>query len=85
MGVDMGTYDELIAHTMSIFEIGRLIGCDSLHYLSLDGMMQAIGKEDGYCQACFTGDYPIPVDLVHAKTGFEKNYAGAPGPNESNR
>src|SRR4030065_1421119 len=39
MGVDMGTYDELIAHRMSVEEIRQHIGCDSLHYLSLEGMM----------------------------------------------
>jgi glutamine phosphoribosylpyrophosphate amidotransferase len=36
-------------------------------------MMRAIGEQGGYCQACFTGKYPIPVDMVNAKTGFERN------------
>jgi len=72
MGVDMGTYHELIAHHMSVEQIREHIGCDSLHFLSLDGMMKAIGKDSGYCNACFTGVYPIPVDISHAKTGFEK-------------
>lgn len=73
MGVDMGTYEELIAHKRTTEEIRQHIGVDSLYYLSLDGMMQAIGYTDGYCQACFTGQYPLPVDLKSAKTGFEKN------------
>jgi amidophosphoribosyltransferase len=72
MGVDMGTYDELIASRLSIEEIRAFIGCDSLYYLSLEGMMRAVGRPDGYCDACFTGHYPFPVDLVHVKTGFEK-------------
>jgi amidophosphoribosyltransferase len=71
MGVDMGTYDELIAHKMSVDEIKDHIGCDSLHFLSLDGMMRAIGKPQGYCNACFTGKYPIEIDTSHTKTGFE--------------
>jgi len=75
MGVDMGTYDELIAHRMDVEGICEHIGCDTLHYLSLDGMMKAIGRSEGYCQACFTGDYPLAIDLVHTKTGFEKPIA----------
>jgi amidophosphoribosyltransferase len=73
MGVDMGTYKELIAHRMSIEEIRDHINCDSLHYLSLEGMMRAIDRPDGYCNACFTGDYPIDVDFKSTKTGFEMN------------
>lgn len=72
MGVDMGTYDELIAHRMMIDEICEHIGCDSLHFLSLERMMRAIGRREGYCNACFTGVYPIEVDAIQTKTGFEK-------------
>ena len=72
MGVDMGTYDELIAHRMSIEEIRQHIGCESLHYLSLDGMMAAIGRTSGYCDACFSGNYPLKVGAHTTKTGFEK-------------
>jgi glutamine phosphoribosylpyrophosphate amidotransferase len=35
-------------------------------------MMRAVGREEGYCQACFTGKYPLEVNPVYAKTGFEK-------------
>jgi amidophosphoribosyltransferase len=72
MGVDMGTYDELIAHRMNPKEIEKHINCDSLHFLSLDGMMAAIGRRSGYCNACFTGKYPLAVDAAHEKTGFEQ-------------
>lgn len=72
MGVDMGTYDELIAHKRSIEEIRQHIGAHSLYYLSLEGMMRAVGRQEGYCQACFTGAYPLPVNPDLAKTGFEK-------------
>jgi amidophosphoribosyltransferase len=72
MGVDMGTFDELIAHRLRVDEICKLVGADSLHYLSLEGMMRAIGRSEGYCNACFTGIYPIEVNLESVKTGFEK-------------
>ncbi len=48
MGVDMATYDDLIAHRQSIPEIARILQVDSLHYLSLEGMMAAIGTSSGY-------------------------------------
>ena len=72
MGVDMGTYQELIAHRLSVEEIQSHIGVDSLYYLSVAGMMRAVGREEGYCQACFTGQYPLQIDLTHTKTGFER-------------
>jgi amidophosphoribosyltransferase len=71
MGVDMGTYEELIAHHMTIDEMRDHIDCDTLHFLSVDGMMRAIGRQSGYCNACFTGVYPIDLDLDRTKTGFE--------------
>jgi amidophosphoribosyltransferase len=73
MGVDMGTYQELIAHRLSVEQIRQHVGCETLHYLSLEGMMTAVGRREGYCTACFTGDYPIAVDFGTTKTGFEKN------------
>lgn len=75
MGVDMGSFDDLIAHQRTIEEICNFVGADSLTYLSLDGMMRAVGRTEGYCQACFTGKYPIPVDLMSVKTGFELGIA----------
>ena len=72
MGVDMGTYDQLIAHRMTSEEMSDHFDCDSLHFLSLEGMMQAIGRDSGYCNACFTGVYPLEFDLERSKTGFEK-------------
>ena len=73
MGVDMGTYEELIAHRLKVEEIRQHIGSDSLYYLSQAGMLRAVGRSEGYCQACFTGDYPVNVDFGSTKTGFEKN------------
>lgn len=76
MGVDMGTYDEMIAHKHTLDEIRDYIGADSLHFLSVEGMMRALGRREGYCNACFTGVYPIEIDRAHVKTGFEKALAG---------
>ncbi len=72
MGVDMGRYEDLIAHHRTVAEICAHVGADSLYYLSVEGMMRAVGREDGFCQACFTGKYPISVDLSNVKTGFER-------------
>jgi amidophosphoribosyltransferase len=73
MGVDMGTHENLIAYKRSVDEICKMVDADSLTYLSLEGMMRAVDRGDGYCQACFTGEYPIPVDAETVKTGFEKS------------
>jgi amidophosphoribosyltransferase len=72
MGVDMGRHEDLIAHKRTVNEICDHVGADSLYYLSVEGMMRAVQREDGFCQACFTGQYPIPVDFSNVKTGFER-------------
>ncbi|MCL5995463.1 MAG: amidophosphoribosyltransferase [Chloroflexi bacterium] len=65
MGVDMATYKELIAHHLDVEGIRQHIGADSLSYLSLYGMVQAvqdaISAETGHCTACFSGAYPIKI------------------------
>lgn len=71
MGVDMGKQEDLIAHNRSVEEIREHVGADSLHYLSAEGMMKALGRKEGFCRACFTGEYPIPIDAGLVKTGFE--------------
>ena len=72
-GVDMATLNELIAYNMSTDQIKNLIGADSLKYLSLDGLIKSVeGTNDSYCRGCFTGKYPIPVQLEMDKFSFEK-------------
>jgi amidophosphoribosyltransferase len=68
MGLDMGTYDELISHRVQPSDLAELIGADSLAFLSLDSLMKAIGRDDGYCNACFTGVYPVPVPVTIGRT-----------------
>ena len=66
MGVDMASQSELIAANKSLEEIREHIGADSLAYLSISGMMKALKAADGYCNACFTGEYPFntPIPLI---------------------
>ena len=68
----MATREELIAARMSVAEIARHLGVDSLGYLSLEGLLEAVGPErGGYCTACFTGEYPVPVSDELGKGIFE--------------
>jgi len=60
-GIDTPTKEELIGATHSVEEIRQFLGVDSLGYLSLDGMLRAAGSQ-GFCHACFSGQYPTPVD-----------------------
>ena len=59
-GIDMSTREEMIAHGRTVDEIAAELGADSLHYLSLAGVYEAIRGERGtHCDACFTGEYPL--------------------------
>jgi amidophosphoribosyltransferase len=57
--IDTPSRSELIASNHSVEEIARYVTCDSLGYLSMEGMHRAIGGR-GYCDACFSGNYPVP-------------------------
>jgi amidophosphoribosyltransferase len=59
-GIDTSTTEELIASDKSVEEIRQLIGADSLTFLSLEGMVEAIGKNE-FCLGCFTGNYPTEI------------------------
>ncbi|HEY3960150.1 MAG TPA: amidophosphoribosyltransferase [Solirubrobacteraceae bacterium] len=59
-GIDMSTREEMIAHGRSTEEVAAELGCDSLHYLSLAGVYEAVRAERStHCDACFTGEYPL--------------------------
>jgi amidophosphoribosyltransferase len=59
-GIDMSTREEMIAHERSVQEIAAELGCDSLAYLSLEGVYEAVrGERASHCDACFTGEYPV--------------------------
>ena len=71
-GVDMGHDDDLIAARLNLEELCAVVKADSLAFLSLDGMMSAAGREDGYCNACFTGVYPVEIPAPRRKDSFEQ-------------
>jgi amidophosphoribosyltransferase len=59
-GVDTPRRAELIAATHSLEEIRRYIGADSLGYLAVEGLLDAVGPNKGkYCTSCYTGNYPV--------------------------
>lgn len=66
-GIDTPDQSKLIASHKSVDEIAAFIGADSLAFLSIDGLYRAVGEpkrdasKPAYCDACFTGDYPIPI------------------------
>ncbi len=64
-GMDFPSKEELIAnHYDNEEQIGDALGVDSMHYLSVEKLMESVPQEDGigYCTACFTGDYPIEIE-----------------------
>jgi amidophosphoribosyltransferase len=59
-GIDMSTREEMIAHGRTADEVAAELGCDSLHYLSLEGVYEAVeGDRATHCDACFSGEYPL--------------------------
>ena len=71
-GVDMAARWELIAAQKTVPEIREHINADSLGYLSLEGLIKAIGlPQESFCLACFTGEYPLPVPLQMDKLALE--------------
>ncbi|WP_246252268.1 amidophosphoribosyltransferase [Parasulfitobacter algicola] len=76
-GVDTPQREKLLAATMSEEEMRQHLGVDSLRFISLDGLYRAVGEANGrdpdapaYCDACFSGEYPVePADMI--SKGFE--------------
>jgi len=72
LGVDMASEWELIAAQKTIPQIRDYLDADSLGFLSLNGLIRAVGlPKDIFCLACFTGDYPIPVQMGMDKLALE--------------
>ncbi|MBW2645322.1 MAG: amidophosphoribosyltransferase [Deltaproteobacteria bacterium] len=76
-GIDFSSRGELVAASKSVEEIRDFLGLDTLHYLSLDGLLKATGTEnpeEHFCKACFDGKYPVAFDeSVCSKTCFERS------------
>jgi amidophosphoribosyltransferase len=78
-GLDTGTRSELIAANLEVGEICEYVGADSLAYLELDALKAAIGAPAaGFCTACLTGDYPVPVPGNLSKAVLESSRGLAP-------
>jgi amidophosphoribosyltransferase len=67
----MSTREEMIAHKRTVEEIADELDADSLAYLSMDGVYEAVGSgADVHCDACFTGNYPLGDDPDSANGKF---------------
>lgn len=61
-GIDTDTRDQLICASRSRDEVREFIGCDSLAFISIEGLRSAVSEaHPGFCEACFTGEYPVPI------------------------
>jgi amidophosphoribosyltransferase len=63
-GIDTPSPDELLAANHSVEEMREILGADSLAYISVENLKEAIGADGGFCDACFTGDYPTAVPIA---------------------
>ena len=78
-GIDTPEREQLLAYQYDLDGMAKLIGVDSLAFISIDGLYKAVGepgrdaKNPHYCDACFTGDYPIPPTdyLTNAANGSQ--------------
>jgi len=73
-GIDFSTRGELIASRKSVEELKDYLGLDSLHYLSIEGLLQSTGiesPEQHFCKACFDGCYPVSFDEMVSKDCLE--------------
>ncbi|GHU67725.1 amidophosphoribosyltransferase [Spirochaetia bacterium] len=60
-GIDTPHRKDLISNGSSVSELCKSLGADSLAFISVDGLLEALDGQGGYCLGCFTGEYPIPV------------------------
>ena len=73
-GIDFDDPAQLIAATRRVDEVRDFLGVDSLHYLSLDGMLSCVSRStDSYCTACFSGHYRLNIDKPVTKLGLERH------------
>jgi len=74
-GIDTPTREELIASSYSVDEIAEFMSVDTLGYLSIDGLLDAVGgRRRDHCIACFTGKYPICIPEEVGKEVLEKDF-----------
>ena len=75
-GIDTPVRAELIASSHTVEEIATYLRVDSLAYLSLEGLLEAAGDGGSYCDACFTGNYPVSFAPGNTKDVFDRHAAG---------
>ena len=71
-GIDTPSRRELIGALKTVEEIREFLGVESLGYLSLEGLLAVEREPRRFCRACFTGDYPVPVDPGAGKLSLEQ-------------
>ena len=77
-GIDTGVRSELLAANLELDEIRDYLNVDSIAYLSLDRLIAATGTpQSGFCDACFTGDYPVEIPVTLRKGVLESGTANA--------
>lgn len=71
-GIDTDTRSQLIAANMNLEEMKAWTGADSLAFISIEGLREALPdvRTKGFCEACFTGEYPVEIPAATAKTSF---------------
>ncbi|MCR5388464.1 MAG: amidophosphoribosyltransferase [Lachnospiraceae bacterium] len=72
-GTDIDSEENLIANHLSVNEIARLLGADSLGYLPTEDLYRLVGEENIFCSACFDGFYPTRVPADMTKDRFENS------------
>lgn len=72
-GIDTDVQSQLISANKSVEEVCEYIGADSLHFLSLGGLLQSVPL-NGYCTACYTGDYPVEIPASFSAGKFMEGY-----------
>jgi amidophosphoribosyltransferase len=87
-GIDMSTTQEMVAHGRSVEEVARELDCDSLAYLPLEGVYEAIrSTRETHCDACFSGEYPLArTEAANGKFALEtiaRSGAGRPAPSRT--
>ena len=71
-GIDFPDREQLIAANHTEEEIAKKIGIDSLHYLSIEGLLSSVRNPESFCLACFDGNYPVPPCEGAEKDCLEK-------------
>jgi len=72
-GIDMPTKEELIRNRYDVEGIRDFLGVDTLAYLSLEGMLSCAKSPEGFCTACFSGDYPVSVGDWDGKNRMDRD------------